>query len=249
MDDRLARPGGPLPRASSDSPTDAKQNAPEIILPDDFVPTSIEPSSDKKDKKKASILKWFTRTLVILIILSFFTLRMYRQPSDMMFPTIPPNSYFLVCPNWYRLFDVRRGEIIMFEYPRYEDGERQLASYVSRVIGLPGETVQYDRKSGAVSINGESLSGYSGRDINTEWNRYRPIDKLVPPDTYYVLNDNRSNMARDSRNTGFIKREQIRGKMICVFWRKKIPEKFKGRSAFKDVPKEDFEDEYSFFGK
>jgi signal peptidase I len=47
--------------------------------------------------------------------------------------------------------EIQRGDVVVFKYPKDAS-----VSFVSRVVGLPGETIQV--KSGVVFINGEELA-------------------------------------------------------------------------------------------
>src|SRR5215469_710280 len=48
--------------------------------------------------------------------------------------------------------EIRRGDVIVFKYPKKPD-----VNYVKRVIGLPGDTVEYNSESNRVYINGQEL--------------------------------------------------------------------------------------------
>ena len=69
---------------------------------------------------------------VVFTIYYFFFMRMVKVPTGAMANTIVPGDHLLV----NRLFvQIERGDIVMFQFP--EDP----ASYVKRVVGLPGETI------------------------------------------------------------------------------------------------------------
>jgi signal peptidase I len=94
-----------------------------------------------------------------------------------------------------------RGDIIL--YRDYNDRYR-----LSRLIGLPGETVAIT--GGQVFINGEALdeSGYAASAPEYEVERI-----TLGPDEYYVLGDNRMSSA-DSHTYGPLTGEAIHGRVV-----------------------------------
>jgi len=124
----------------------------------------------------------------------------------------------------YHLHSVHRGDIIVFKAPP-EERTAQIKDLVKRVIGLPGETVTINdnhvlingqaldepyirRNPGALSHTGSpSFCGYA----------YACEPLLVPPESYFVMGDNRDN-SQDSRYWGFVKRDKIKGKAFLIYW-------------------------------
>jgi signal peptidase I len=47
---------------------------------------------------------------------------------------------------------IRRGDIVVFKFPKTPE-----TNFVKRVIGLPGDTVEYDSRTNTVYINGQEL--------------------------------------------------------------------------------------------
>ena len=71
---------------------------------------------------------------VALVVYRVFFVKMVRVPTGAMANTIVPGDCLVV----KRLFgEVNRGDIVIFRYP-----SQPTIQYVSRVVGLPGETIQ-----------------------------------------------------------------------------------------------------------
>ena len=95
----------------------------------------------------------------------------------------------------------QRGDIVVFVY----NGQAR----VSRVIGLPGETL--DIKDGAVAVNGIPFSEpYLPPGTRTQSTTQT---FQVPADAYFVMGDNRAS-ANDSRVIGPIARSQVTAKVL-----------------------------------
>ncbi|WP_343223498.1 signal peptidase I [Paenibacillus solanacearum] len=108
---------------------------------------------------------------------------------------------------------MQRGDIIVFKV----SNDRM---FVKRVIALPGETVKV--AGDQVYINGAPLrepylkaaiEGAASKGSTYNVRDY--AEHTVPEGCYFVLGDNRSNSS-DSRDLGFVKREQIVGKVTSV---------------------------------
>lgn len=108
----------------------------------------------------------------------------------------------------------RRGDIAVFRSPL---GGRQ--TKVSRIIGLPGETIEIDAKQ--VRINGKPLAANWGIHSDptirqpatgSPWRDYLPPLR-VPAGNYFVLDDNRD-VGFDSRHwQRTVGREQLEGRV------------------------------------
>ena len=150
----------------------------------------------------------FTVTLVMAIFGMTFILQAVTVPTGSMQNTILVGDYLLVnkfifSPGgnplpFLPMREIKRGDIIVFKYPGdavdpASDRDRGLVkyqiNYVKRVIGLPGETVQF--KNNQVFINGQLLPehrvlGDAGDNISAlktkEFEDRKPEDKW---DVYY----------------------------------------------------------------
>lgn len=155
-----------------------------------------------------SILRDLVETLVLALVIFFavnaLTGRFYVRGSSME-PSLHSGQYLIVSKLSYRLGDIQRGDIVVFEPPN-GDGE----DYIKRIIGLPGEQIEI--RDGAVWSNGyrleepyvNSATPYSG-----SW--------LLGPDEYFVLGDNRANSS-DSHSWGPLPGKNIVGKALLSYW-------------------------------
>jgi signal peptidase I len=105
---------------------------------------------------------------------------------------------------------IERGDIVVFWYPNDPD-----KSYVKRVIGLPGETVEI--RNGRVIVNGVELNEAY---LDLEHNQSLPSwpAKRVEEHHYFVMGDNRDNSS-DSRYWGLVPEKYIYGKAFFRYWK------------------------------
>lgn len=103
-----------------------------------------------------------------------------------------------------------RGDIVVFWYPKEPD-----KSYVKRIIGLPGETVEV--RNGRIYIDGNELNEtYLDSEHNQSLPSFAP--KKVEEHHYFVMGDNRDNSS-DSRYWGLVPEKYIYGKAFFRYWK------------------------------
>src|SRR3989442_9908479 len=104
---------------------------------------------------------------------------------------------------------IYRGDIVVFWFP--EDPSK---SYIKRVIGLPGDTVEVH--DGRVRVNGRDLEEtYLDPQLNLSHASRAPI--FVKPNYYFVMGDNRDNSS-DSRIWGLVPKKYVYGKALFRYW-------------------------------
>jgi signal peptidase I len=110
---------------------------------------------------------------------------------------------------YYGLPDIERGDIVVFWFPN-----DPTKSYIKRVIGLPGETVQV--RGGRIFVNGKELQEpYLENALNVAAGDDPPV--YVKPHYYFVMGDNRDNSS-DSRTWGLVPEKYIYGKALFRYW-------------------------------
>lgn len=159
--------------------------------------------------------------LLFVAIFRFFILQPFYVIGSSMEPTYHNGDYLFVNELTYLFSKPKRGDVIVFRHPEEECTafidknpllkrvfEGPCKSYIKRVIGLPGDTVEV--KEGKVFVNGNELKeDYIQDNLRTLGNQ---IVKLGN-DEYYVLGDNRlPNASSDSREWGPLTPKYIIGK-------------------------------------
>jgi signal peptidase I len=159
-----------------------------------------------------STLRAWVRDLGLSIVVAVFIIVFLYQPvrveGTSMLPNLEDEDRLIVSKLAFRVGDIHRGDVVVFEYPR-----DHTKSYIKRVIGLPGDRVAIDR--GRVIVNGETLVEpyVPGRFADDS----SQPEMVIPPGEFFVMGDHR-NISFDSRSFGPVDRELIYGKAAFVYW-------------------------------
>jgi signal peptidase I len=188
--------------------------------PDDAVPARPAATSTKPPWR--AIREWLTVLVVALgaaVIIRVFVFQQYYIDGPSMEHTLEPHDRVLVNKLSYRLHDVNRGDVVVFD--RLSDGT-QHDDLIKRVIGLPGETVAIENC--VVFIDGNELEEpylSTENQARAEASQRCRIPQFgpeeVPDDHVFVMGDNRP-QSFDSREFGAIEIDQIRGRAFVVIW-------------------------------
>ncbi|RME86125.1 MAG: signal peptidase I [Zetaproteobacteria bacterium] len=196
-------------------------------------------------------LRYWAREIAIVaaivIPIRLFIVSPFKIPSSSMVPTLLVGDYLFVTRFDYGFkipfTDIqllphppKRGDVAVFEYP--EDPSKD---YIKRIVGLPGDLVEY--RNNRLFINGREMPlRYIGeytytmaggqQDTASRW-RERLFDVehdvlrksfsikdgrwRVPKGCYFALGDNRNN-SRDSRFWGCVPQKNLVGKARIIFW-------------------------------
>lgn len=197
----------------------------------------------------------FFPIFLIVLVLRAFLVEPFRIPSGSMIPTLLVGDFILVNKFGYgirlpvinrkiiEIGDPARGDVVVFRYP-----EDPSTPFIKRVVGLPGDRIQYKEKR--LYVNGEPVAydaagtyvGVKSAVMHTGAEKYaehlgeHPHDIIitpraysfdwegtVPEHSYFVLGDNRDN-SRDSRFWGFVPDENLIGRAFIIWmnWDKGI---------------------------
>lgn len=188
----------------------------------------------------------FFPVLLFVLVVRSFIFEPFRIPSGSMMPTLLEGDFIFVKKYTYGLRlpvtetkfvetgNPKRGDVVVFRLPSDPS-----INYIKRVVGLPGDTVTYERHR--LTVNGEVI------DLDPSERRFRNVpifvedldgrvhDILVtnpefsrgdstyrvPEGQYFMMGDNRDR-SQDSRFIGMIPEEFLVGEAVRV-WMHFIP--------------------------
>lgn len=185
----------------------------------------------------------FFPVLLFVLVIRSFVFEPFRIPSGSMMPTLLQGDYIFVKKYSYglRLPVVEtkiletgspdRGDVVVFRLP-----EDPSINYIKRVVGLPGDTIEYANHR--LTVNGELVplardtadAGIGGSPMFTETlgtrvheiliadptNTMRDGVYRVPENHYFMMGDNRDN-SRDSRFLGTIPESNLVGEAVRIW--------------------------------
>ncbi|MBI2595554.1 signal peptidase I [Candidatus Daviesbacteria bacterium] len=161
----------------------------------------------------------FIQTLVVFLAIGSFIYWQIAQPHKVsgssMFPNFHDGDYIITDKLSFKLQQPKRFDVVVFKNPRDKSQD-----FIKRIIGLPGDKVKI-ANSGVV-LNGSLLGEpYLKSDVRTDPGPFLQEDEeiTVPVNSLVVLGDNRSRSS-DSRDWGFITKDEVIGKVFFRYWPK-----------------------------
>lgn len=168
-------------------------------------------------KEKNELWEW-TKALLLAVgmaaIIRYFLFAPIVVDGFSMMPTLHNGDRMIV----NKLGKANRFDIIVFHAPEQKD-------YIKRVIGLPGDTVEY--KNDTLYINGVAqeepyLEKYKQQNYEGPFTEDFTLEeiigeKTVPEGELFVLGDNRRS-SKDSRHIGTISLDKVIGDTKLVYW-------------------------------
>jgi signal peptidase I len=202
-------------------------------VPEDrALPTATETTTPRRKSAVREYAEAIGVAVVLALVIRALVVQAFTIPSGSMMDTLLVGDYILVNKFLYGaelpivewrapgLRSPHRGDIIVFKYPQDERRD-----FIKRIIGTPGDRIQI--KGRQVLVNGRALVEDYTKFSDPAWSRsggetycgyaYGCEPTLVPPDSYFVMGDNRDN-SQDSRYWGFVKRDKIKGKAFLIYW-------------------------------
>jgi signal peptidase I len=146
-----------------------KSNSNEISeVPDPLSNNNINKNNSFIEKFKSFKKSfWFdiTETVVVAVLLAYLIqlvlIQAFLIPTGSMIGTLLPKDRILATKYYYKFWNLKRGDIVIFQYP--EDKSKE---FIKRLIALPGDEVEFkvDEESSSLDttyydlyVNGKKL--------------------------------------------------------------------------------------------
>jgi signal peptidase I len=169
--------------------------------------------------------------LAVAILVKTFVIQAFYIPSESMEPTLYENDRILVNKLSYKLHDVNRGDLVVFEKPANEPASG-IKDLIKRTIALPNETIEL-QADGRILIDGRELSepylaeGQQPGQMTMARGNFVDGACTNPPEEttrctigegfVWVMGDNRDH-SHDSRAFGPINEDLIVGRAFVKVW-------------------------------
>lgn len=165
-------------------------------------------SNQKKPTFKDEVLdtiRFIIIALIIVIPIRAYVAQPFIVSGASMDPTFATNQYLIVDELSYHLGDPKRGDVVVFKYPKNPS-----QYFIKRTIGLPGETVSVDTQ-GVVTIKKTDGSVIVIKEPYVKFTKSDSVELTLGPDEYFVMGDNRAG-SYDSRAWGPVSRDEFVGR-------------------------------------
>lgn len=176
------------------------ENQPSPVLTSD--------PSKKSGDSFWDILRFAGLALLVVLPIRWYVAQPFIVSGASMEETFHNNDYLIVDQVSYRFEEPKRGDVIIFRYPRDHS-----EYFIKRVIGLPGETIAI--KGQNVTIwNDEHKEGLTLDEPYAQiGEKDNDVRRTLGPDEYFVLGDNRDHSS-DSRVWGVLRKDEIVGRAV-----------------------------------
>ena len=160
--------------------------------------------------------------LVIAITVRSFILQQFYISGPSMEATMFQDNRVLVNKLSYRLHDIHRGDVVVFDRVTVDGQVVQHDDLIKRVIALGGEKISI--KDCKVFIDGKLLpepylNDYDLAQTVVEDRCRVPMmdEMIIPDDQLFVMGDNRP-QSFDSRMFGTIEQNLVVGRAFVIIW-------------------------------
>lgn len=152
------------------------------------------------------IVRFSLIALLIVLPIRMFIAQPFIVSGASMEHTFSTGEYLIVDQVTYRFEEPKRGDIIIFRYPK--DPSK---FFIKRVIGIPGDTVEIKGSTVVIKNKDHEEGIILEEEYVTSMKPTATLTEILGDNEYFVMGDNR-NESSDSRSWGVLQRDKIIGR-------------------------------------
>ena len=156
-------------------------------------------------KNKVKVLLPYIIIILVVLFIKAFIVTPIKVNGESMYPTLEEGDIMILNKTAYYFNKPERFDIVVVNMP-----DEYL---IKRVIGLPGEHIEY--KNNTLYVDGKRVKENFKHGVTANFNIEELGSDTIPLNTYLVLGDNREN-SLDSRELGFIREDQLLGRTSLI---------------------------------
>ena len=156
-------------------------------------------------KNKIKVLLPYIIIILVVLFIKAFIVTPIKVNGESMYPTLEEGDIMILNKTAYYFNKPERFDIVVVNMP-----DEYL---IKRVIGLPGEHIEY--KNNTLYVDGKKVKENFKHGVTANFNIEELGSDTIPLNTYLVLGDNREN-SLDSRELGFIREDQLLGRTSLI---------------------------------
>ena len=156
-------------------------------------------------KEKIKPLLPYIIIIAVVLFIKAFIVTPIKVNGESMYPTLEEGDIMILNKTAYYFNKPKRFDIVVVDMP-----DEYL---IKRVIGLPGEQIEY--KDNTLYVDGKKIEENFKHGKTDDFNIKELGSDTVPSGYYLVMGDNRGN-SLDSRELGFMKEEQLLGRTNLI---------------------------------
>jgi signal peptidase I len=179
-----------------------------------YTKEEIEAATNAAKKEMFKEIMPYIIIIIFVVLIRTFIMTPIDVSGESMYPTLHNKDIMLLYKLRLKTVGIRRFDIVVIDT---DEGK-----LIKRVIGLPGEKIQYkiedngDSRKAILLINGEVVEeNFISDTARVNTCKYDDTDICdneitIPEGEYYVMGDNRG-VSKDSRMIGTISKKDIKG--------------------------------------
>ncbi len=193
----------------------------------DAVQSENHKNPEKPEGFLSEIIRFSLIALLIVLPIRIFVAQPFIVSGASMETTFSTGQYLIVDQLTYHLEEPKRGEVIIFRYPK--DPSK---FFIKRIIGIPGDTISISGRDVSVSNAAHPEGVLLEENYILDMKPSAALTETLGEDEYFVMGDNRD-ASSDSRAWGVLQRDKIVGRAFLRLFPLSKVDVFPGRHDIK----------------